>query len=148
MAQPSILQSLGGPLGGQKLEFRGSEAVLGSASDCAVRIEAPGVEGHHARIVVDITGAMIYRVDGPIGVNDDLVTGDALLRSGDFVWIGEPGGATSLMFQFTLGDVEAAEPPAPPAVVAAEEVMEEDLDRKSTRLNSSHERLSRMPSSA
>ncbi|MEO8501977.1 MAG: hypothetical protein ABI565_13750 [Vicinamibacteria bacterium] len=94
-----------------------------------MRIEAPGVEAHHARIVIDITGAMIYRVDGPIGVNDDLVSGDALLRSGDFVWIGEPGGASSLMFQFTLGDLEAREPlPALAALVEApDEIMTEDL---------------------
>ncbi|HQZ18192.1 MAG TPA: hypothetical protein PLD86_15075 [Vicinamibacteria bacterium] len=133
MSQPSILQSLGGPLGGQKFEFRGGNAMLGSAPDCAVRLEAPGVEGYHARIVIDITGATIYRVDGPVGVNDDVVTGDALLRSGDFVWIGEPGGPTSLMFQFTLGDVEEEAAPAPAqaaapvAAAVVEEVGPEDL---------------------
>lgn len=134
MSQPSILQSLGGPLGGQKFEFRGGNTMVGSAPDCAVRLEAPGVEGYHARIVIDITGATIQRVDGPVGVNDDLVTADALLRSGDFVWIGEPGGAASLMFQFTLGDVEEAEAApapapetAPVAAAGVEEVGPEDL---------------------
>ena len=53
MSQPSILQSLGGPLGGQKFEFRGGNAMVGSAPDCTVRLEAPGVEGYHARIVID-----------------------------------------------------------------------------------------------
>ena len=129
MSQPSILQSLGGPLGGKKFEFRGGDVAVGTAPDCAVRIQAPGVEAHHARILIEITGATIYRVDGPIGVNDDVVTTDTLLRSGDFVWIGEPGGPTSLMFQFTLGDVEeAASAPAAEAVAAAEEIVVEDIE--------------------
>ncbi|MEO5761945.1 MAG: hypothetical protein ABIR28_06495 [Vicinamibacteria bacterium] len=105
MAQPSSLQILGGPLKGRRFEFRGIEGLIGSGPECNVRIEADGVEGQHAKIVVEISGATIYRVDGIVGVNDDVILGDGLLRSGDFVWIGEPGGSTSLMLQFTLGDV-------------------------------------------
>ena len=135
MARPSILQPLGGPLAGHRLEFSGGDVVIGSAPYCGVQIDAPGVEAQHARIVIDITGATIYRIDGVVGVNDDVVLGDALLRSGDFVWLGEPGGATSLMLQFTLGDVEepAAAPVAavrtiePPSHDVAEEVGAFDL---------------------
>ena len=136
MAQPSILQSLGGPLGNQKFEFRGGDVMIGSADDCAVRFDAPGVAPHHARIVIELTGAMIYRVDGVVGVNDDVVMGDNLLRSGDFVWIGDPGAEGSIMLQFTLGDVEeqAASPSeaapvesVPPPPEHAEEVVSEEL---------------------
>lgn len=104
MAQPSTLNPLSGPLAGQHLEFHGSDVMIGSAADCEVRIDAPGVFDHHARIVIDAIGATIYRGDGPVGVNDDPVAENARLRSGDFVWIGEPGGETSIMLQFTLGD--------------------------------------------
>lgn len=149
MAQPSILQPLGGPLAGQRLEFYGGEASIGSAADCTVRLDLPGVEPHHARITVDLTGAMIYRVDGVVGVNDDVVMGDSLLRSGDFVWIGEPAGPDSIMCQFTLGDgeeapseaaasdlvaapaaagemMEVVSEEAPPQAAAAEEVLLEE----------------------
>ena len=103
--------------------------MIGSGPDCGVRIDAPGIEAQHARIVIEITGATIYRIDGIVGVNDDVVLGDALLRSGDFVWLGEPGGASSLMLQFTLGDVEepaAADALVVPAIEApSEELVEE-----------------------
>ena len=135
MAQPSSLQSLGGPLGSQRFEFRGGDVFVGADPDCAVRINATGVAGRHARITISITGAMIYALDGVVGVNDDRVTGDSFLRNGDFVWIGEPGGEESMMLQFTLGDVEEAAPietpatdasPAPPDVTALPaEVVEE-----------------------
>ena len=132
MAQPSTLNPLSGPLAGKHLEFHGADVMIGSASDCAVRIDAPGVEAHHARIVIDAIGATIYRGDGPVGVNDDLVEGDARLRSGDFVWIGVPAGENSIMLQFTLGDGEPAPTSAPVLVeeayveaAPAEELMEE-----------------------
>ena len=94
MAGASILQSLGGILGSQRWEFRSGDVVVGSGPGCAVRIEAPGVEARQARIVIDAPGATIYRMDGVVGVNDDLVTTAGLLRSGDFIWLGEPGGAS------------------------------------------------------
>ena len=127
MAQPSILQPLGGPLAGRRLEFYGGEALIGSAADCTVRLDLPGVEPHHARITVDITGAMIYRVDGVVGVNDDVVMGDSLLRSGDFVWIGEPAGPDSIMCQFTLGDGEEAPFEAPASELVADPVIAEEV---------------------
>ncbi|MBK5256887.1 MAG: FHA domain-containing protein, partial [Vicinamibacteria bacterium] len=135
MAQPSLMQVLGGPLGGQRLEFRGNDVFVGSAPDCAVRLDASGVEAHHARIVIELTGATIYAVDGVLGVNDDLVSGEALLRSGDFVWIGEPGGASSMMLQFTLGDLgEPSHEGSPdatltdlPAPMLVEEVVSEEI---------------------
>ena len=137
MAQPSSLQPLSGPLAGRKFEFHGGDVVVGSDADCAVRLDAPGVAGRHARITVSLTGAMIYALDGIVGVNDDRVTGDSLLRNGDFVWMGEPGGAASMMLQFTLGDVEEPaqavvfEPAPSPAIRTIEPpgdmVMEEEV---------------------
>jgi hypothetical protein len=127
MAQPSILQPLGGPLAGQRLEFTGGDVVIGSAPDCGVRLDAPGVEPHHAQIVINVTGATIYRLEGVVGVNDDVVLGDSLLRSGDFVWIGEPGAETSMMLQFTLGDVVDAAAVAAPAEEVVEELVSDEV---------------------
>lgn len=105
MAQPSILQPLGGPLAGQSFEFYDTDVVIGSCEDCGIRVDVMGVAGYHARVVIDSAGAMILELDGVVGVNDDLVVGSAPLRSGDFLWLGEPGDPSALMMQFTLGDL-------------------------------------------
>ena len=51
------------------------------------------------------------------------------------------------LFAF-VGTAIAAEPPAAPGKPAIDATTTAKLDRKSTRLNSSHEFVSRMPSSA
>lgn len=65
-------------------------ATIGSAEGCTIRVEAPGVQRFHARIVLADGRAMVYRVraEATVRVNGVEVEA-ALLRTGDTVQFGD-----------------------------------------------------------
>ncbi|HLA76155.1 MAG TPA: IPT/TIG domain-containing protein [Vicinamibacteria bacterium] len=115
------LTVLGGPLKGRSHAFEDAveEVFIGSDPDCQLCLNLPGVSPIHARVWLEVGGATVHDTHSPLGVfvNDDRVTEKAPLRDGDFLWLGSPGAAESVLLQFRG--------PAPAAAQAAEAPEEE-----------------------
>jgi len=93
----------GGPLDRHRLaaDEAVDEILIGSDTDCRFCIDLPGVSPIHARIWMDLDGVTVHDTHSPRGVyvNDDRVTGQAPLRDRDILWLGPPGGESSVMIE-------------------------------------------------
>jgi hypothetical protein len=116
----ATLTVLGGAKKGAQLAIDDAvdDILIGSDPDCRLSLDVPGVSPIHARLWLDTAGATLYDTRSPAGVwvNDDRVTDQHPLKDGDIVWLGEPGGALSVMIQFRSSGVAGT--PAPAAQVA------------------------------
>jgi DNA-binding winged helix-turn-helix (wHTH) protein len=86
----------------QVLPLQIGENVLGRAGDAAVRIDAPGVSRHHARITVNDEGALLEDLESKNGTHlrDLRLEAPAALRDGDSFRL----GTQALVFRRSLGD--------------------------------------------
>lgn len=66
------------------------ENIVGRAPDATVWIEAPGVSRHHARIVLDDTGAVVEDLGSKNGtyVHGERISGQRALADGDQIRLG------------------------------------------------------------
>src|SRR5919108_105281 len=121
--QPS-LTVLGGPMAGQRLVLDESVAnlLIGSDPSCDFYLPHDSVSPIHARLWVDLEGAVLHETSSPHGlyVNDDKVVGKRPLHHGDIVWLGPPGSADVVMIQCHLPETpaEAGEDSPAPETVA------------------------------
>jgi len=97
------LTVLSGPLAGTRLDIDGSEdeILIGADPDCRLALDLPGVSPIHARLSQDQGELIVHDTRSPRGlfVNDTRVTGQAVLRDGDVLWLGTPGDDSSVMLQ-------------------------------------------------
>lgn len=102
--RPPALSVLLGPQAGREFTLRRLECTLGSDPGCDVSVPAPGVAAIHARLRLTADGARLVPEPGAAGLfrNDDPVTGESPLASGDVVWLGAPGEPGSVMLQCRL----------------------------------------------
>jgi hypothetical protein len=116
----ATLTVLGGAKKGAQLAIDDAvdDILIGSDPDCRLSLDVPGVSPIHARLWLDTAGAILYDTRSPAGVfvNDDRVTDQHPLKDGDVIWLGEPGGALSVMIQFRSSGVAGT--PAPATEVA------------------------------
>src|SRR5690349_2681281 len=116
----ATLTVLGGAKKGAQLAIDDAvdDILIGSDPDCRLSLDVPGVSPIHARLWLDTAGATLYDTRSPAGVfvNDDRVTDQHALKDGDVIWLGEPGGALSVMIQFRSSGVAGT--PAPAVQVA------------------------------
>ncbi|HVR69304.1 MAG TPA: FHA domain-containing protein, partial [Vicinamibacteria bacterium] len=128
--QPS-LTVLGGPMAGQRLLLDDAVAnlLIGSDPSCDLYLPHDNVSPIHARLWMDLEGAVLHDTNSPHGVyvNDERVAGQHPLRNGDIVWLGPPGGAGAVMIQCVLPE-HAAEVEAPPKAAPADTDEQETLD--------------------
>lgn len=122
------LSVLGGALHGQKIELDAVDDVsIGSDPGCRFHVDLPTVSPIHARLWVDLGGAVVHDTRSPAGVfvNLDRVEGQSPLREGDVIWLGPPQAPGSVLIQcrFAEAETEAAEAPesAPPRAGASSE---------------------------
>lgn len=112
----ATLTVLGGAKKGAQLAIDDAvdDVLIGSDPDCRLSLDVPGVSPIHARLWLDTAGATIYDTRSPAGVwvNDDRVTDQHALKDGDILWLGEPGGALSVMIQFRTSGVAGTPAPA------------------------------------
>ncbi len=117
------LNVLSGPLAGSVfvIEDAVDNILIGSDSSCAFVIDSPGVSPIHARLWIDLNGAIVYDTNSPSGVyvNDNRVDKEAPVRNGDILWLGPPGEEGSVLIQCILpapgpGAAARAEPAASP----------------------------------
>jgi hypothetical protein len=115
----ATLTVLGGAKKGAQLAIDDAvdDILIGADPDCRLSLDVPGVSPIHARLWLDTAGATLYDTRSPAGVwvNDDRVSDQHPLNDGDIVWLGEPGGALSVMIQFRSSGVAGT--PAPAAQV-------------------------------
>ena len=114
--QPSLIV-LTGSLAGKVFVVDDSldTVLIGSDASCRFALPGTGVAPIHARLWIDLEGITVYDTDSPLGVyiNDDRVEGQARLRNGDILWLGQPGDDESVMLQCRMpGAGPAAAPPA------------------------------------
>ena len=128
----AALTVLGGPLKGRDLFLQEAvdDVLIGSDPDCRLILDAPGVSPLHARIWLDNNGAVVYDTRSARGVyvNDQRVTDNIQLADGDFIWLGPPGDADSVLLQFRY----KAQHAAAPAAVADEWAIAEPFDEPET----------------
>ena len=95
----------------QVLALQIGENVLGRAQDAAVRIDAPGVSRHHARITVNEEGALLEDLESKNGTHlrDLRLDAPTALRDGDAFRL----GSQALVFRRSLGDGTTATEPEP-----------------------------------
>ena len=100
--QPSLIV-LTGSLAGKVFVVDDSvdTVLIGSDASCRFALPGTGVAPIHARLWIDLEGITVYDTDSPLGVyiNDDRVEGQARLRNGDILWLGQPGDDESVMLQ-------------------------------------------------
>ncbi|HWW93505.1 MAG TPA: IPT/TIG domain-containing protein [Vicinamibacteria bacterium] len=97
------LMVLGGALHGKQLDLEDlvDEILIGSDPDCRLHVDMPGVSPIHARVWVDLEGAVLHDTHSPRGlyVNFERVEGKANLQDGDMIWLGPPQEPGSVMIQ-------------------------------------------------
>jgi DNA-binding winged helix-turn-helix (wHTH) protein len=93
----------------QVLPLRIGENVLGRAEDCVVRIDAPGVSRHHARVTVSHQAALLEDLDSKNGthLHDRRLDAPAPLKDGDPFRL----GSQTLVFRRAPGDGTTATEP-------------------------------------
>src|SRR5258708_8370514 len=97
------LMVLGGALHGTHFDLEDlvDEILIGSDPDCRLHVDLPGVSPIHARVWVDLEGAVLHDTHSPRGlyVNFDRVEGKATLQDGDMIWLRPPQEPGSVMIQ-------------------------------------------------
>ena len=97
------LMVLGGALHGKHFDLEDlvDEILIGSDPDCRLQVDMPGVSPIHARVWVDLEGAVLHDTHSPRGlyVNFERVEGKANLQDGDMIWLGPPQEPGSIMIQ-------------------------------------------------
>ena len=108
--------------------------VIGRSEFASITLADKKVSRRHAELFSVSDGVYIEDLDSRTGtkVNGEVISGRVRLLPGDHIQVGE----TDLLFEYSE-EVRSFSVPA-----------EKIPDRKSTRLNSSHSSVSRMPSSA
>ncbi|MET0552339.1 MAG: IPT/TIG domain-containing protein [Vicinamibacteria bacterium] len=95
-----VLIVTGGARDGASLvvDTQGFEKVLGSGSDCHLRVEAQNVDFHHARILWDERGVVLSDEGSSTGtyVNGERIGPDHPLLDGDRICLGPPGSRNSV----------------------------------------------------
>jgi hypothetical protein len=95
-----VLIVTGGARDGASLvvDTQGFEKVLGSGSDCHLRVEAQNVDFHHARVLWDERGVMLSDEGSSTGtyVNGERIGPDHPLLDGDRICLGPPGSRNSV----------------------------------------------------
>jgi FHA domain-containing protein/IPT/TIG domain-containing protein len=95
-----VLIVTGGSRDGTSLvvDTQGFEKVLGSGSDCHLRVEAPNVDFHHARVLWDERGVVLSDEGSSTGtyVNGERIGPDHPLLDGDRICLGPPGSRNSV----------------------------------------------------
>jgi pSer/pThr/pTyr-binding forkhead associated (FHA) protein len=87
---PELLVVTGGARGTRLIIRDGSAHTIGSASDDALRLDAPGVVAHHAQVKRDLLGAELAPLcDAPVRVAGVVLTASRLLEDGDAIVIGD-----------------------------------------------------------
>jgi len=114
MAEPkkASLTVLGGPMAGTRFLLPDGPArlLIGSDDSCHFQLALPEVAAVHARLSVDVSGAVTIHDEGSgLYLNDNAVGEATPLRNGDIVWLGTPGDEEVVMLQCVL----------PPRTVAA-----------------------------
>src|SRR6266571_3488838 len=98
----SSLSVLGGALRGAKVEVDVvDEVLIGSDPGCSFHLDLPGISPIHARLWVDLNGAVVHDTRSPTGVfvNFDRVEGQSPVREGDVIWLGPPQEPGSVLIQ-------------------------------------------------
>src|SRR6266571_5549523 len=127
----SSLSVLGGALRGAKVEVDVvDEVLIGSDPGCSFHLDLPGISPIHARLWVDLNGAVVHDTRSPTGVfvNFDRVEGQSPVREGDVIWLGPPQEPGSVLIQcgFVAADPDDYPGGALPATEdAAEPALEE-----------------------
>jgi hypothetical protein len=95
-----VLIVTGGARDGTSLvvDTQGFDKVLGSGSDCHLRVEAPNVDFHHARVLWDERGVVLSDEGSSTGtyVNGERIGPDHPLLDGDRICLGPPGSRNSV----------------------------------------------------
>jgi hypothetical protein len=95
-----VLIVTGGARDGASLvvDTQGFEKVLGSGSDCHLRVEAQNVDFHHARVLWDERGVVLSDEGSSTGtyVNGERIGTDHPLVDGDRICLGPPGSRNSV----------------------------------------------------
>ena len=95
-----VLIVTGGARDGATLavDTQGFEKVLGSGSDCHLRVEAQNVDFHHARVLWDERGVVLSDEGSSTGtyVNGERIGPDHPLLDGDRICLGPPGSRNSV----------------------------------------------------
>lgn len=95
-----VLIVTGGACDGASLDVdtQGFEKVLGSGSDCHLRVEAQNVDFHHARVLWDERGVVLSDEGSSTGtyVNGERIGADHPLMDGDRICLGPPGSRNSV----------------------------------------------------
>jgi FHA domain/IPT/TIG domain len=95
-----VLIVTGGSRDGTSLvvDTQGFEKVLGSGSDCHLRVEAQNVDFHHARVLWDERGVVLSDEGSSTGtyVNGERIGPDHPLLDGDRICLGPPGSRNSV----------------------------------------------------
>jgi len=95
-----VLIVTGGARDGTSLvvDTQGFEKVLGSGSDCHLRVEAQNVDFHHARVLWDERGVVLSDEGSSTGtyVNGERIGPDHPLLDGDRICLGPPGSRNSV----------------------------------------------------
>src|SRR6266511_2450668 len=107
----SSLSVLGGALRGAKVDVDVvDEVLIGSDPGCSFHLDLPGISPIHARLWVDLNGAVVHDTRSPTGVfvNFDRVEGQSPVREGDVIWLGPPQEPGSVQIQcgFVAGDAD------------------------------------------
>src|SRR6266540_81039 len=107
----SSLSVLGGALRGAKVDVDVvDEVLIGSDPGCSFHLDLPGISPIHARLWVDLNGAVVHDTRSPTGVfvNFDRVEGQSPVREGNVIWLGPPQEPGSVQIQcgFVAGDAD------------------------------------------
>jgi len=107
----SSLSVLGGALRGAKVDVDVvDEVLIGSDPGCSFHLDLPGISPIHARLWVDLNGAVVHDTRSPTGVfvNFDRVEGQSPVREGDVIWLGPPQEPGSVLIQcgFVAADTD------------------------------------------
>lgn len=95
-----VLIVTGGSRDGTSLvvDTQGFEKILGSGSDCHLRVDATNVDFHHARVLWDERGVVLSDEGSSTGtyVNGERIGTDHPLLDGDRICLGPPGSRNSV----------------------------------------------------
>jgi hypothetical protein len=111
---PSLVV-LGGPLKGKRFALDPGDTLIGSDPTCHVPISLPGVSPVHARLRRGPGGFHVQDAPSAQGVwvNDERVTKEARVRDADILWLGPPGGPSSIMISLHLPPPATVQPSEP-----------------------------------